>query len=96
MQLEAWPQSGFSSTIGCSCTAGVCHTRILVWLVENNVLYRNVTIDYELIESWEPRFVPEVLVETAIITTDNYQLPEGGKFYFFRRKGQKIDKIRGE
>ena len=50
--------------------------RALVWLVENNVLYRNVTIDYELIESWEARFVPEVLVETAIITEDNWQLDQ--------------------
>jgi hypothetical protein len=50
--------------------------RALVWLVENNVLYRNVTIDYELIESWEARFVPEVLVETAIITDDNWQLDQ--------------------
>ena len=27
--------------------------RALVWLVQNNVLYRNVTIDYKLIKSWE-------------------------------------------
>ena len=48
--------------------------RALVWLVENNMLYRNITIDYELIKSWEATFVPEVLVETAIVTIDNYQL----------------------
>ena len=50
--------------------------RALVWLVQNNVLYRNITIDYELIESWEARFVPEVLIETAIITEDNWHLDQ--------------------
>ena len=41
-----------------------------------NVPYWNVTIDYELIESWEASFVPEVLVETAITIENNYQLDQ--------------------
>jgi hypothetical protein len=50
--------------------------RALLWLVDNNPLYKNIQIDYELIRSWEERFVPEVLIDTAIITEKNSQLDQ--------------------
>jgi Helitron helicase-like domain at N-terminus len=48
--------------------------RALLWLVQNNPLYRDVRIDFDLIRSWEDRFVPETLIETAIITDKNAEL----------------------
>jgi hypothetical protein len=43
----------------------------LVWLVENNPFYSNITIDYNQIKSWEDRFVPQVLLDAAIITEND-------------------------
>ena len=50
--------------------------KALLWLVQYNPLYSNVTIDYNLIQSWEQRFVPEVLIQNAIITEDNWELDQ--------------------
>ena len=50
--------------------------RALVWLVRYNPLYANISIDYNLSASWEERFVPEALIQTAIITEDNWELDQ--------------------
>ena len=50
--------------------------RALVWLVRHNPLYANISIDYNLLASWEERFVPEVLIQTANITEDNWELDQ--------------------
>ena len=50
--------------------------KALLCLVRINLLYSNVAIDYNLIQSWEQRFVPEVLIQNAIITEENWELDQ--------------------
>jgi hypothetical protein len=50
--------------------------RALIWLTENNPLYSNVKVNCELIQSWEKRSVPQVLLDAAVITDDDSRLDQ--------------------
>ena len=54
--------------------------RALVWLCNNNPLYKSVAINYDLIDQWEDRFVPPILENTIAPVSEDSDSSERGTY----------------
>jgi uncharacterized protein DUF6570 len=54
--------------------------RALLWLCENNPLYKSVTINYDLINQWACGFIPLVLQESIVSVLEEEDTGERGTY----------------
>ena len=54
--------------------------RALLWLCENNTLYKSVQINHELIDQWAESFIPPVLQEAIIHVPEDRDSDERGTY----------------
>ncbi len=43
-----------------------CVIDALHWLIANNLLYKNIGINHQLLETWDEKFIPSSIIETLV------------------------------